>query len=121
MRWLRFLVLSSAALLMAVLGRAAFSGEIREGATVEAKANSIWFQDAGKLAQWQKLKAAGNAEALAAFEEEELSERNAWRFEPALSVKVLGFDPGENRASVEMLTPGRMQGTTWFIDPAALH
>ena len=120
MRWLRFVVISAAVLLIAGLGRAAFSGEIREGATLEAKANSIWFEDADKLSRWQQLKAGNDAEALAAFEEEELSEREAWRFEPALSVKVLAYDPDETRVNVEMLTPGRMQGTAWFVDAGAL-
>lgn len=121
MRWLRLLAISAAVLLLALLGRAAFSGEIRAGATVEAKANSFWFEDAAKFAQWQKLKAGGDAKALAAFEEEALSARDAWQFASELSVKVLSYEPEESRVNVEMLTPGRMQGTTWFVDPAALN
>ena len=56
MRWLRFVVISAAALLAMTLGRAVLSAEIYEGATLEAKANSIWFQDeeyaATKQREW---------------------------------------------------------------------
>lgn len=120
MRWLRFVVIWAVVLLMAGLGRAAFSGEIREGAALTAKADSIWFEDADKFSRWQKLKASGDAEALASFEEEVLLQREAWRFASDLSVKVLGYEAGEGRVNVEMLTPGRMQGTSWFVDPGAL-
>lgn len=103
------------------LGREVLSGEITAGATLEARPNSLWFEDEGKLAHWQELKAAGNAEALAAFEEEELNAREAWRFEPALSVKVLDYEAAAHRVTIKMLTPGRMQGTTWFVDEGVVR
>jgi hypothetical protein len=117
----RLVVLSAAALLAVAFGRNVVSAEIREGAKLEARPNSIWFQDEDKLAHWQELKAAGKAEALAAFEEEELADREAWQFEPALSVRVLDYEPDTHTVNVEMLTPGRMQGTTWFVDEGVVR
>jgi len=110
----------AAALLAVLIGGSALAQEIREGAVVKALPDMIWFQDADKLARWQELKASGNAEALAAFEQDELDQRSAWRFTAALDVKVLGFEPATHRVHVEMETAGRMRGTDWFVDEAAL-
>lgn len=121
MRWRQLAGPFAVALVTLALGRAVLSAEIYEGARLEAKANSLWFQDEDKLARWQELKASGNAEALAAFEEEELTNREAWQFGSALSVKVLDFEEAEHRVNVEMTTPGRMQGTEWFVDEAVVR
>jgi hypothetical protein len=121
MRWRQLVGSFAVALITLAAGRAVLSAEIYEGAKLEAKANSIWFQDEDKLARWQELKESGNAEALAAFEEEELTNREAWQFESALSVKVLGYEADAHIVNVEMLTPGRMQGTSWFVDEGVLR
>jgi hypothetical protein len=102
------------------MATASFAGEIRNGATMQVKAISIWFQDAAQLAHWQKLRKAGDAKALARYQDKLLSEREAWQFENPLTVKILRCDPGKRRISVEMTTEGRMKGTTWSIDPDAL-
>jgi hypothetical protein len=94
--------------------------EIRKGATAEVHANSIWFQQAGQLARWQELKKAGNSAALKSYEDNVLSNRDAWQFINALSVEILGYDAAENRVRVRMKTPSRMLGTEWLLDAGAL-
>jgi hypothetical protein len=103
------------------LGVACLAGEIRIGATMQVKANSIWFQDAGKFARWQALKQSGDAKALAAYQEDVLHQRDAWQFIYPLSVTILGYEPEENRVDVEMKTEGRLQGSQWLLDAGALE
>jgi hypothetical protein len=103
-----------------ILAVASFAGEIRKGATMQVKANSIWFQDVAKLSHWQQLKKSGDSKALEAYQEKELSERDAWQFGNQLTVKILGYDGAKNQVNVEMRTPGRMFGTNWFLDAAAI-
>jgi hypothetical protein len=107
-------------LLMAALNGSAFAGDITKGAAMQVKPNSIWFQDNGQLAQWQKLKQAGNSQALAAYEKKVLGSRDAWQFTYQLDVKVLDYTPAQHRVSVEMTTDGRMKGTDWVLDPDAI-
>ncbi len=112
---------TAAALLVGVaLGTGALAGEIRNGATLQVKPNSIWFEEAAKLTQWQQLKKGGDPAALASYKDEALSQREAWQFINQLTVKVLGYEPGTNQVNVEMESPGRMLGTTWFLDADAL-
>jgi hypothetical protein len=99
----------------------AAAGEIRKGATMQVKANSIWFEEADKLTEWQKLKKSGDAAALASYEKDMLGEREAWQFTNRLSVKIISYEPKTNHVNVEMKTAGRMAGTTWFIDAGALQ
>ena len=97
----------------------AIAAEIQVGGTFEVKANSIWFEDAAKLAQWQKLKKGGNAKALKSYQEKALSEREAWQFLNPLTVKVIGYERGKRQVKVKMTSPGRLLGSTWFLDAAA--
>ena len=106
--------------LLFVLTIASYAGEIRKGATMQVKANSIWFQDVASLTQWQQLKKSANPKVLAAYQEKELSKRDAWQFTNQLSVKILSYDSAKSQASVEMRTPGRMLGTNWWLDAEAL-
>jgi hypothetical protein len=106
--------------LLFALTIASYAGEIRKGAAVQVKSNSIWFQDVASLTRWQQLKKSGNSKALAAYEEKELSNRDAWQFTNQLSVKVLSYDSAKSQANVEMRTPGRMLGTNWWLDAETL-
>ena len=106
--------------LLFVLTIASYAGEIRKGATMQVKANSIWFQDVASLTQWQQLKKSANPKALAAYQEKELSKRDAWQFTNQLSVKILSYDSAKSQANVEMRTPGRMLGTNWWLDAESL-
>jgi hypothetical protein len=106
--------------LLLALGLAAFAGSIEKGATMQVKANSIWFQDQAKLAHWQQLKNKGDTISLAAYEEKVLGNRDAWQFTNPLTVKILGYDQAKHQVRVEMTTEGRMQGTDWLLDPDAL-
>jgi hypothetical protein len=102
------------------LGIASFAAEIRKGATMQVKPNSIWFQDAAKLARWQQLKKSGNSKALASYQNDVLSNRDAWQFTKSLTVKILSYEPEKKQVNVEMKTPGRMLGSKWLLDTDAL-
>jgi len=96
------------------------AGEIRKGATMRVKANSIWFQDTDRLTHWQALKKSGDSTALSSYQEEVLGNWDAWQFINPLTVKILSYKPRENRVDVEMKTSGRLLGTTWSLDADAL-
>ena len=90
---------------------AAFAGPIRKGAVTQVKPNSIWFDESAQLTHWQELKKSGNAAAVTSYEQQMLSQRNAWQF----------LKPGErSQVNVEMKTAGRLQGTTWWLDASAV-
>jgi hypothetical protein len=102
------------------LSLTAFAGSIEKGATMQVKANSIWFQHATELTHWQRLKNKGDTTALAAYQDKVLGNRDAWQFTNPLTVKILGYDQAKQQVNVEMTTEGRMQGTDWLLDPDAL-
>jgi hypothetical protein len=106
--------------ILAALGIGSFAGEIRKGATMQVKPNSIWFQDTAKLTRWQQLKKSGDSTALTSYQDKALSHRDAWQFTKQLTVKILSYEPGKNQVNVEMKTPGRMLGSTWLLDADAL-
>lgn len=95
--------------------------ELRKGETAVVKAGSIWFLDAAKLAEWQALKAAGDTAVLRANQDKILGTRDAFQFTDPLEVLVLDYEPAAASVQVEMKMPGRMQGTTWFLDRAAIE
>ena len=88
---------------------------------MQVKPDSIWFQSAAELARWQQLKKGGDAKALAAYRKEKLSQRDAWQFVNQLTVTILSYDSGKNQVEVRMVTPGRMLGTTWWLDAGAIE
>ena len=96
------------------------AAQIRKGAIMHVKPNAIWFEDEAHLTRWQGLKKSGDAAALQVYEKERLAARGAWQFINRMTVKVLGTKPAQQQVSVEMKTKGRMAGTTWFLDAAAL-
>jgi len=106
--------------LVLALAITSLAGEIRKGATMEVKANLIWFQEVKDLTRWQQLKKSGNSDALADYQEKLLSNRDAWQFTNPLTVKVISYDAAKHQVKVEMETPGRMQGTKWFLDSDAV-
>jgi len=99
---------------------ASFAGEIQKGATVQVKADSIWFQKVKELSHWQRIKKSGDSKALEAYQQKEMGERDAWQFGNQLGVKIISYDAATNQVHVKMLTPGRMLGTDWFLDADAL-
>ena len=86
---------------------------------MQVKPNSIWFQDADKFTRWQELKTSDST-ALASYQDEVLSDRDAWQFTKWLTVKVLSYEPRKNQVNVEMKTAGRLLGSTWLLDADAL-
>ena len=70
-----------------------FAGEIRKGATMQVKPDSIWFEDAAKLTRWQQLKKSKNSRALVSYQDKVLSNRDAWQFTNELTVEVLTYEP----------------------------
>jgi hypothetical protein len=95
---------------------ACVAGEIRAGATMEVKPNSIWFDDLAQFIRWQQLKKGGDSKALASYQKASLSQRDAWQFINQLTVKVLGYEPRKNRVNVEMKTEGRFLGSKWYLE-----
>ena len=101
-------------------GHAALAADIRASAIMQVKPNSIWFDEAADLAQWQELKKKGEEPALAAYEKSKLGSRDAWQFINPLTVKVLGYQQRDNQVAVEMKTKGRFEGLKMFLDAGAL-
>ena len=87
---------------------------------MQVKPNSIWFQDTAKLTHWQQLKKSRDSTALASYQDEVLSNRDAWQFTKRLTVRILSYEPGKSQVNVEMKTAGRMLGSTWLLDADAL-
>ncbi len=83
---------------------------------MEIKADSIWFLQVENLSTWQNLKKRGNLAEFEAYQTKELGARQAWQFTMPLAVKVINFQSKKNQAEVELLTPGRLQGSKWWID-----
>jgi hypothetical protein len=94
--------------------------QIVVGDAANVRANSMWFQEPDKLSQWQQLKRASNAAALASYEQEVLGSREAWQFTNRLAVKVLAYNEADEQVTVELTTPGRLAGTEWFVDLSAI-
>ncbi len=120
MRRRAFIAGAAALPLAAALGHGAHAVEIRRGATMEVKANSIWYEDADKLARWQELKKSGKSAAFKSYQKETMRRREAWQFINQTTVTILGYEPATNQVKVEMQTTGRMQGSKWFVDADAL-
>ena len=98
------LIRACLALLVLLAGSAgSLAAEIREGATMSVRPDSIWFQDTAMLTHWQKLRNSGNKRALASYEKEKLGKRDAWQFIYPMSVKIVGHTPKARQVSVEML------------------
>jgi hypothetical protein len=106
-------------LALGILSLSAWAADIQKGATMQVKADSIWFQDGPRLSHWQKLKKNHSPE-LASYQEKELGSRNAWQFTKPLSVKILSYDVANNQVKVELETESRMKGSIWWLDASAL-
>ena len=83
---------------------------------MQVKPNSIWFDDLAEFTRWQQLKKSGDSKALASYQKERLSQRDAWQFITQLTVKILGYEPRKNRVNVEMKTEGRFLGSKWYLE-----
>jgi hypothetical protein len=109
-----------ALVILLALGSACLSGDLQVGATVQVKANPIWFEEAAQLAQWQAVRKRGNAKSFAAYEKKVLRAREAWQFITQLPVKILSYEPQQKRVHFQMQADGRLAGSEWFLDPDAL-
>ena len=105
-----------ALLIVVLLATATLAADIKPGATMQVKPNSIWFDDASQLARWQALKKSGDDKALAAYQDKLLGQRDAWQFIHPLEVKVIGVNAKIGQVHVKMLTPGRFVGIDMFLD-----
>jgi hypothetical protein len=105
--------------ILPLLNPASLAAEIRVGAVMEVKANSIWFEEAIKLDEWQQKRKTADATAFGAYQKELLGQREAWQFIRPLKVRIIGYDRKKNRVYVEMLSKGRFEGLNWFIDDSA--
>jgi hypothetical protein len=107
-------------LVLAALNLCASAGEIRQGARMQAKEISIWFQTEIDLTVSQRFGKVATAKVLESYQAIVLGSRQAWQFKKPLAVKVLSYDPEENQVKVEMLAPGRLNGSVWWLDGKAL-
>jgi hypothetical protein len=105
---------------LAAFGAVSLAGEIRTGATMQVKPYSVWFEEADGLAHWQARKKSADAAAFASYQENLLHQRDAWQFTNRQAVTILGFEPEKNRVHVRMQTTGRLENSTWWLDPGAL-
>jgi len=48
-------------------------------------------------------------------------QRAGWRSVIRLSVKIISYERGKHPVKVEMTTPRRLLGGTWFLDGDALQ
>jgi hypothetical protein len=103
-----------------LLATAALAADIKPGATMQVKPNSIWFDEAAQLARWQALKKSGDDKALTAYQDQLLGQRDAWQFIYPLNVEIIALDAKTGRVHVKMLTPGRFVGLDMFVDRDAL-
>jgi hypothetical protein len=106
--------------ILVALSVGSFADQLREGAKMEVKSNSIWFQEVGKLTTWQRLDKAGNRQEFESYQAKELGARDAWQFTKPLPVKILSYDAKKNQVNVEMEVPGRNFGSTWWLDANSL-
>jgi hypothetical protein len=97
------------------------AADFRKGAIMQVKPNSIWFEEAAKLTEWQKRRKSSSGAAFANYQRSVLSEREAWQFINPQTVKVLGYERGKNQVTVELKTTGRLQGSTWVLDAGAFQ
>jgi hypothetical protein len=107
-------------ILLLLVASIAASRAAEVGAIVVVKPNSIWFEDAAKLAEWQQLRKSSGAAAFMSYQKNILSGRQALQFINPRSVKILGYERRKNQVTVEMKSEGRLQGSTWLLDAGAL-
>jgi hypothetical protein len=94
----------------------ALAGEIRDGATMYVKADSMWFESYNGLNAWQRDKKALTPEDLKAHQDNLLGSRDAWQFTSKLPVRIHRYYAAGNAVEVEMLNPGRLHGSIWWVD-----
>ncbi len=118
----RFVIaLAALFLCSAAIASAAGPPSFEKGAILTVRANSIWFQDTEKLSRWQELKHAGPAKIFNEYQWNALTHRDAWQLNNPLTVKVIGYDAKHEQVNVELQTPGRLEGSIWFLDARAFE
>jgi hypothetical protein len=100
-------------LIMTVLAVSLLAAEIREGATMYVKADSMWFESYSGLDTWQRDKKNLTPEALKAHRENLLGTREVWQFVRKLPVRIRTYYAAASAVEVEMLSPGRFQSSVW--------
>ena len=93
-----------------------FADQFRVGASMQVKANSIWFQTDVDLTVWQRFEKIATPAVMESYQTVVLGSRQAWQFTKPLTVKILSYEPQENQVKVEMLAPGRLNATVWWLD-----
>jgi hypothetical protein len=101
-------------------GAGSLAASIKKGDTVQVKPNSIWFEDAAKLAEWQKLRKSAKSATFMPYQKKLLSGREALQFINPMTVKILDHERRSNQVTVEMKSKGRFEGSTWYLDARAV-
>jgi hypothetical protein len=83
---------------------------------MHVKENSMWFQTDTDLTVWQRFGKVASSAVMESYRNVVLGSRQAWRFTNIQLVKILSYAPEENQVKVEMLAPGRLNDSIWWID-----
>jgi hypothetical protein len=103
-------------LVIGVLNVGTFADQVRVGASMHVKENSIWFQTDTDLTVWQRFRKVASSAVMESYRSVVLGSRQAWQFTNIQLVRILSYEPEENQVKVEMLTPGRLNGSIWWVD-----
>jgi hypothetical protein len=68
------------------------------------------------LATWQRDKKRFAPEALKPHQDNLLGNREAWQFITKQPVRIRRYWATEHEVQVEMLSPGRLHGSVWWVD-----
>jgi hypothetical protein len=82
----------------------------------QVRANAMWFSSATALDAWQRDKAHLSSKALKAHQDSLLNSREAWQFIYRQPVTILLNEAELHELEVQMIGPGRLQGSVWWID-----
>ncbi len=74
------------------------------------------FQTDVDLTVWQRFEKIATPAVMESYQTVVLGSRQAWQFTKPLTVKILSYEPQENQVKVEMLAPGRLNATVWWLD-----
>jgi hypothetical protein len=103
-------------LVLASLNVCLFADQFRVGARMQVRENSMCFQTDVDLTVWQRFGKVATPAVMESYQTVVLGSRQAWQFTNPLTVKILNYEPTENQVNVELLTPGRLLGSVWWLD-----
>jgi len=101
--------------LLVAMNVCSFAAEIREGARMHLKENSMWFQSSSELATWQRFQQVSTPQVIKTYQDVVLGTREAWQFGNKLPVRIVTYWPNEHEVEVKMLPVGG-RFDIWWVD-----